>query len=216
MSSELKLIISENLSVRELEAIVLKLRGWFGAKKNSVSVSPEPKITRGTSAVRIEQLSDRLAKETSEEQLDFKADGHQTDRIQIRNILSEILTVLPHQGNFEAFAHHHAFESGFSIYSFFPPLQRLEKREAIEKEQEWFYKMAPTHTKSIEDLRIQFYNEVALVTLTVNYKDKSVVERLDMMVRGTIVLVRRSSSWRIVHEHWSPMKGAEPELSEIR
>lgn len=113
-ASALRLTLSENLSVRELERTVLKLRAWFDQRKNSARDGPN-------------LLTNKMSRYTSANQ-----ESRRKDIAQIQNCLNTIFN-LPHKGNFEDFAHLHAFESGFSIYSFFPPLQLLREQHAPRK-----------------------------------------------------------------------------------
>lgn len=187
-ASALRLALSENLSVRELERTVLKLRGWFDPRRNSATKHPS---------------------EMKPDEVTSSQGSKLNDIMQIQHALNTIFS-LPHEGNFEDFAHLHAFESGFSIYSFFPPLQLMDEGHAVKKEQDWFYSVAPHLSANIEDLRIRLFNNVAIATLCVKYSGKANEEVRGMTIRGTVVFVRKVDTWKIVHEHWSPLGSGIP------
>lgn len=216
-ASALRLVVAENLSVRELETAVLRLRGWFDSKRKIGGASNDLIEQRAREDSTGIMPSGAEKHEDSRDQT-IPSTGHARlgDIMQIQSILNNIFTILPYQGNFEAFADLHAFESDFSIYSFFPPLQRLEKSNAIQKEQEWFYNVAPSLKVEIQDLRIQFFNDVALATLCVNYRDRGDQTGVNWMIRGTVVLVRKPVSWKIVHEHWSPLESDRSKAAMVQ
>ncbi|HKT22329.1 MAG TPA: ParB/RepB/Spo0J family partition protein, partial [Nitrososphaerales archaeon] len=105
----LRLVVSENLSVRDLERMIHRLRSWFGSE-------------RGAGFDQVTAKADSSAEEK-----------RARDQKEIRKLLTEEFA-LPHTGSFEAFGDLHAFEDGFSIYSFFPPYHRLIDSDALDKE----------------------------------------------------------------------------------
>ena len=179
-SRTLRLVVSENLSVRDLERMIHKLRSWFSGEK----------------AEGYDPAATAIKPDPSQEQRRTK------DEQEIRRLLAEEFA-LPHTGSFEAFGDLHAFEDGFSIYSFFPPYHRLIDSDALDKERNWFFQVAPRYRATLRDTEIQFFNGIALVTCCVDYRSKVGKGRVAFTVRGTIVLNHISNKWKIIHEHWS-------------
>lgn len=177
--SVLNLVVSESLSVRELSSIIHRLRGWFesdGDVQNRVSDFP----------LHRQQENQRLA-----------------DKLQIERALAAEFE-LPHVGNFESFLDNHDFGSRFSIYSNFPPFERLGGIKGLEKERNWFYSVAPKLSAKIQNIHVQFFHDdVALSTLYVNYTNSSEGALVKMRVRGSVLFQKKADSWKIVHEHWS-------------
>ncbi len=180
----LRLAVSQNLSVRELQRMVHRLRSWFG--DNEVSEENE---------ARSEGCGGEI----------FQA----TDLAQIGDALRAEFE-LPHHGDFESFLRYHAIDKGFSLYSNFPPFQRFDDMEAIEKERDWFYSVAPKLRATIRDIRVRVFGDIALATLYVDYANEHSDKRPDLTARGTVVFVRETSKWKILHEHWSRLNDKVP------
>jgi ParB family chromosome partitioning protein len=173
----LKLVVLENFSVRELERTLRHLRSWF-APRESRSYSLKKKSAKHfVRSNDLVEINDALLKEFS----------------------------LPGKGDFKSFAQFHAYNSGFSIFSCFPTLQRYQNDEALKKERQWFNSVAPNFTIDPRDISVQFYDNVAIVTLYVDYHDRREAQRTLLRMRGTLVFVNKRNSWKIVHEHFSPL-----------
>jgi len=173
----LKLVVLENFSVRELEKTIHHLKSWFPTREvHSCSVKKKADVRPVRSR----------------------------DIIEINNTLLKEFT-LPAGGDFETFSRFHTYSSGFSIFSCFPTLQRFENDEALKKEKQWFSSVAPNFTMGLRDVCVRFIHEkVAIVTLYVDYRDRSEIDRILIRMRGTLIFVNRRNSWKIVHEHFSP------------
>jgi SnoaL-like domain/HTH domain found in ParB protein len=172
----LRLIVSDDLSVRDLQRIVAKFRVWF----------------------KSEHGGDEVPSSFFEEQIQRVEDP--TDSI-IRSLIAE--AELPHKGDFEAFQNLHAFEKGFSLYSNLPPFDRFEGNRALEHERNWFFSEGTRAKRTVRDVRIQFYSSVALATLSVDQGNKKGSRQTNDSERGTVLFVNIDGSWKIVHEHWS-------------
>jgi len=175
----LKFVVSENLSVRDLQRMALRLKSWFLPEQNL------PAYRRGG---RKDDHS-----------------GGAEDALEIRTLLLAEFA-LPKKGDFESFASFHAFDQGFSIYSDFPPFKRIIGSRAIEKERDWFDSIAPHLTARLRDLRIQFFADTALATLYVDQKGRVAGQRVKEILRGTVLFAKHPEGWRIVHEHWSALE----------
>jgi ParB family chromosome partitioning protein len=172
----LKLVVLENFSVRELERVLRNLGTWFSTRELQLhSCSPKKVDVYSPHSNDIAEINNALLKEFS----------------------------LPGKGDFESFAEFHAYNAGFSIFSYFPTLQRCEDDEAVKKERQWFSSVAPNFTIDLHDVSLQFYGQVAIVTLYVDYRDRRQAHCAPFRTRGTLVFVNRRKSWKIVHEHFS-------------
>jgi hypothetical protein len=132
--------------------------------------------------------------------------SHDIEEIQ-RILISEC--ELPHVGDFNSFARLHDVENGFSIYSSFSPENRQEGQSAMTTIKNWFFEVAPHLQVKIKNVHIRFYGKLALATLYADFRNKSgtLGKPTRLSSRGTILLIRRSRSWKIVHEHWSRAEG---------
>jgi len=175
----LKFVVSENLSVRDLQRMALHLKSWFIPEQNSPA-----RQDGGRKGGR-----------------NFR----KGDALEIRNLLLAEFA-LPKRGDFQSFASFHDFDQGFSIYSDFPPFRRIVGAKAVEKERDWFNTIAPHLTVRIRDLRIQFFADTALATLYVDQKGRVQGQRVKEVLRGTVLFAKHAEGWRIVHEHWSALE----------
>ena len=175
------MVVSEQLSTRDFQRIVQRLRGFFSTK-NSLS-----------------------QKENLYKLPDGKLDLHKwNDLIHVQQrLIAEIR--LPHEGNFETFADLHAFEHGFSIYPFFPPTQMLEEKQATDKHKYSFFSISPHLSETIDDLKIQLFGDTALATLNLNYSGDVDGEIVQGVARGSVLFHHQNNGWKIVHEHWSKL-----------
>src|SRR5579875_370456 len=183
----LRMVVSENLSVRDLQRIMQRLPGFF--QKNTFISTSDTDSSEGT-----RQISDTT----------------QGARLRDREAIVNALLAeynLPHERDFAGFANLHAFENGFSIYSSFPPLHRIEGSDALNKERNWFFKVAPHFEAKLKNVRIQFFGSVALATLYVDFQPKNYDKKSKMRVRGSVLFLNDQCSWKIVHEHWSKFEG---------
>jgi ParB family chromosome partitioning protein len=188
-----KIVVSENLSVRDLQRMMQKLPSLF-EKNRSLSNSLKLLETK-------ELFSDDSEKE------------RESDQNAIINVLLAEFD-LPHERDFERFADLHAFRHGFSIYSSFPPLGRYESSGAFDKERDWFYEIAPYLEAKISNVRIQFFGKVSLATLYVDYNPRVSEKKYRMRGRGSVLFLKEQGSWKIIHEHWSKLED-DPEF-ELR
>ena len=182
------MIAKDNLSVKELTNIVGRLRSWFTA------VERQPEVIEG--GIGGEKI-------WFDDNKEIRRSSGQEDEIEevAKIVLNEFR--FAHSGDFESYKDMHLFGKGFSIYSAFPPFGRFEGIEALSKERQWFYEIAPKLSWKIRDLKIDTLGKAALATLTVSYSGKYLGDSLKMELRGTVVLTREELSWKILHEHWS-------------
>lgn len=171
----------EELSVRDLERIVHKLRSWFKPDMNSGDGS--------------------LSKVSESEEILF---NEKLDIEEIKRILWAAECDLPHKKDFDQFEKMHAFKEGFSMYDDTPPYVRLKDSAAMRKKKDWFYSLAPNYYSSLRDVDVKVYADLALATMYVDYhKPGNSTDDIQMIIRGSVILLRRGDSWKILHEHWS-------------
>jgi SnoaL-like domain/HTH domain found in ParB protein len=171
----LRLVISESMSVRDLQRTIEKLGGWFGG----VRTMP------------------------GEADVATEGNGGDADLVQIRKVLTSEYE-LPYSGDFRSFSDFHEFNDHFSIFSAFSSEKLLKGEAGFRHEKKWFYFIAPKLKTSIHHVRIQAFGDFALATMSVDYKGTAGGKRISLTAFGSIVFIKKKS-WRIVHEHWSRM-----------
>lgn len=172
----LKIVISDNLSYKDLGQIVTRLRGWFeiaGDKSDS-----EIMVLKGSSR-------QKRAKQSQIEKV-----IHQKFRY-------------ARMGNFSGALSSELFDKDFTLYSLFPPFDMKEGYHAVTKLRNYFEKISPKLNCKLDNLKIQIVGAFALVTLTACYEGTFTDTSVNFRARGTMILVERDGIWKIFHEHWS-------------
>jgi len=141
-ANALHLIVTEGMSVRDLQRAMQKLGGWFYAE------GPGPPDHPATP----------------------KRNSEENDISQIRRLLLWEYE-LPHTGDFQRFAHFHNFNGDFSIVPSYRPTRLYQGEDAYLEEKNWFYSVGPKVKARIEEMKVRFYGEVALALLTVSYDE---------------------------------------------
>jgi ParB family transcriptional regulator, chromosome partitioning protein len=187
----LERIVKENISVRELSAIVGRLRSWFRSN-DSQRISDEP--------------GESLPKLSS-----FSYEGEQ--REQILSLIVNKLRLI-HSGDFKSVENMQIFDDSFSLFSAFPPFEKIEKNYALSRVKNWSYELAPRLAYKVSDFEAEILNDVAFATLTLSYSGTFHDRQIKMRAGGTIILVRKSGKWKIRHEHWSRLSGNHTDILE--
>jgi ParB family transcriptional regulator, chromosome partitioning protein len=189
----LKLVISDGLSVRDLQRLIHRLRSWFVPASENRESGVGEQYETGARSHMVKGGTDAGESETEKIVAVLNAEFQ-----------------LPHGKDFSSFDSMHAFDhDGFSIYDDFPPYTRLARVAARNKEMQWFYSIAPNYTTVLRDIDIQFFSETALATLYVDYGDKLNGDKHFMTTRGTVIFLRIQNDWKVLHEHWSRLESAD-------
>lgn len=174
-----KLVAKENLSVRELQNIVNHLRSWFqsGELRGGFGIGRAGVTSRNASLNEDEAISKVIR------------DSYETTRT----------------GDFERFKSIHMFQSGYTLFSGFASTGLEENGKALLRERKWFYEIAPKLDWKISNLRLTMLKDVAICTFMVAYWKVHGKRGQKTKTRGTVVLIKIRDSWRIFHEHYSPV-----------
>ncbi len=170
------MIARDSLSVRELNNIVHRLRSWFSREK----------------------VQEALNEDTQRKLL-----GPDESETIKQIVLDEFR--LAYTRDFESFKRMHGFDDEFTIFSSFPPTDRLEGNWALAHEKDWFYNVMPKLTFRIEDLKITILGMAALASFRVIYSNPSKPVNKST-IRATLALRKSGVQWRIFHEHWSKVE----------
>jgi len=139
------------------------------------------------------------------QEIDYSQETREPPEIKTKREIANLLIdkfKMAHRGQFpEQF-----FDNRFSIYSAFPPYEKVESDIALSRVKNWFCKDAPKLTSTIENLKVELLGEVALVTLNICYSGDVLGARAKLRAGGTIILTNKTGSWKILHEHWSNLE----------
>jgi ParB family transcriptional regulator, chromosome partitioning protein len=190
-SDLLERIVKENISVRELAAIVGRLRSWFRSNEEEHVLEEQ--------------------RESAPAQSSFSYEGEQ--RKQILSLITSKLRLI-HSGDFKSVEDMQIFDESFSLFSAFPPFEKIEKSYAISRVRNWSYELAPRLAYKISDFKAEIMGDVAFATLTLSYSGSFRGRQLRMRAGGTIILVHKNAKWKIRHEHWSRLSGNHTDILE--
>ncbi len=185
----IRMVCNDKLSVRDLSNVVGHLRSWFKYRDNEAPVNEKD----------VRQLIEKNRNDEAEE---------------IARVVTNEFE-LPRKGDYTSFEKMHLYEDGFSLFSSFPPFERVEENTALDKERDWFFRVAPKLSWQMRNFKVKFVENVALATLDVHYSGSIKGRSMNMRVRGTVVLVKRKKSWKILHEHWSGLQDNQELLKKI-
>jgi ParB/RepB/Spo0J family partition protein len=198
----LERVAKENISTRELTSIVGRLRSWFKVGDNNEIVDDDGHIA-----------SSRFFSERSSSSSSSSL-NYQKQKEQILSLIVNKMRFI-HTGDFQPIEEMKIFDESFSLFSAFPPFEKIEKEYAISKVRNWTYELAPKLTCKVSDFDVEFLHEdVALVTLTLSYSGLFHGRPLKMRAGGTIILLKKNEEWKIRHEHWSRLSGTHTDLLE--
>jgi hypothetical protein len=187
----LRMVRAQNLSVRDVENVVTKLRAWF-SETGPPRVTDDPLFKR--------ELADEFVTQESE------------DIQRIKDIIHSKFR-LAQMRDFPSFEKLYLFGKGYTI---FPFLDRdlLEEEQAILFKKSWIHSFMPHMSWSIQQIKVRMMAEDSAVAMVrMSYQNKANPKQ-EIKLRGTMVLVRRSARWRIFHEHWS-MPDSNPLLGDF-
>lgn len=174
----LDIVVSENLSVRELERIVRRLRGWYLAEEENFGN---------------EQVFDA--------QRNMDRVTSQSDLLEVENALKGEFGIAC-EPSFRSCSEFHAHGPDWSVFSILGPSRLLVGAQSERIHAKWFSTIAPKISPQIKDLRVQFLDSVAISTCFIRIKSTS-NDLKSGEYGGTIILIRKGDRWKIIHQHWS-------------
>jgi len=170
-----KMTVAGKTSVRELDHVIGRLRGWYPMEVNTQSLQISQSKRNDEEAIR-----------------------------KVTGIVMDYLR-FAHEGRWRDFVEFHLFEKGFTMFDDLPPYNLLDRNLAYSKKREWVKDVAPRLMVSVKALKVDVFKNAAIVTLELLYSGKLKKVHVESRIRGTLVLVERRKAWKIFHEHWSRM-----------
>jgi len=93
-------------------------------------------------------------------------------------------------------------DASYTKYDDWPPYQRQESAQALQNESS-AYKVLSNYTYELTDFKANVMGDVAVATFTINYQGTMRDQQFNVTSRGTTVLKKQDSTWKIIHEHLS-------------
>jgi ParB/RepB/Spo0J family partition protein len=196
--------VKDGLSVKELSNIVGRLRSWF---MTCESKDHPDEMSRESQTIIVSSPSEQHAIFKDSQVINSTSEYLDNDRGKISTVVRRIFE-LAEKRDYENYIRTRFFETGFTVFSAFPPLKKLAGKEAISREQLWFYEIAPRLTFRIQDLHVDVFDSVSLATFTVLCYNKNRPRSLVMKMAATLVLRKLKENWFVYHEHWSKFNPA--------
>lgn len=100
----------------------------------------------------------------------------------------------------------HLYGPKFSKFDSWEPLTRQDAEAGRKAEQDAFAPSNEIVALTYEDLKVDVFGDVAIATFYLPYSIKVGKEVISGNDRMTLVWVRVGDSWKITHEHGSPLK----------
>jgi ParB/RepB/Spo0J family partition protein len=192
----------DGLTVRDLSNIVGRLRSWF--PRNQFQEGSEHENSCTPDLDRVESDGSLW----NEEYGFMKKEEYAA----ISSVIHKIFEFAGER-NYKGYKRFHLFRNGFTMFSAFPPLQRLQGKQAISRENEWFHEIAPRFLFKIQDLKIVALDPfAALSTFAVLCFERTEPTRPSMKMVATMVLRKRGGEWAIFHEHWTKISLSKSEF----
>jgi ParB family transcriptional regulator, chromosome partitioning protein len=94
------------------------------------------------------------------------------------------------------------FTHGFSLFSRFPPFDKLHDQEANEHIFKVLTQMNPFRV-SLNDLDLIYRKDTVIAIMSLVYEFGVNGRLTSSMTRATLVFLKEAGRWGIVHEHWS-------------
>ncbi len=123
------------------------------------------------------------------------------DEAQVRRRLEEVFDAAEKK-DLDRLDSYHLYGPRFTKFAESGSLVRQDASAAREGEHRG---LTATGGLSMEasDVKVDVFGDVAVATFVLEYGFKAGAEAIHKKSRGTLVFVRDSSGWRIVHEHFS-------------
>jgi ParB/RepB/Spo0J family partition protein len=189
-------IVKDELSVRELSNILGRLRSWF-----TIADEEENFVVDQLSKdkAEISTSKDRVADSSKISGLEFFEDK---DREKISETIRNNFE-FAEKRDYEGYKRTRLFQHGFTMFSAFPPLQRLSGKEAMSRERVWFYTIAPKFQIKVQDLHVDVFDETGLATFSVVCRNRKKPHSVALKMVATLVLRKLNGEWFVYHEHWT-------------
>jgi ketosteroid isomerase-like protein len=125
------------------------------------------------------------------------------EQMEIRNRLNEIFDAAGKK-DFDRLESYHFYGPKFTKFATEAPAR--QDAEAARKGERDGLNAIRDLSMRANDLKIDVFADVAVVTFLVNSSFKVGTDNLERQARSTLVFVKDQGTWKITHEHFSPLK----------
>ncbi len=127
---------------------------------------------------------------------------HSGEKARIQSRLSEILDAAEKK-DFERLDSYHFYGPKFTKFG--TAGGRLDAAEARQDEHQGLARIADLSMK-VNDLKIDVFGNAGIATFIMDSDFRSGTSTFHQKARSTLVFVNDAGSWKITHEHFSPLK----------
>ena len=128
---------------------------------------------------------------------------HPNEQAQIRRRLDEIFDAAKKK-DFNRLDGYHFYGPKFTKFA----AETTDRQDATAARQGEHDGLGSVNDMSMQadDLKIDVFGDVGIATFVLNYSFKAQAGTIEKKARSTMVFVKERGAWRIVHEHFSPLK----------
>ena len=129
---------------------------------------------------------------------------------EVTEILEEIYESAQAQ-DLNQLSSYHLYGPKFTEFKSGMPRADAEKNKQSETE---FFTRISDFEYDLRDLKVSVFGNVAIATFHGHFQATLGEEHLSSQQQSTLVFVKTDDSWRIVHEHFSPLDTSEQDQSD--
>ncbi len=111
----------------------------------------------------------------------------------------------------EQLSSYHLYGPKFTEFKSGKPRADAEKNKQSERE---FFTLISDFEYDLRDLKVSVFGDVAIATFHGHFQVTMGEEHLSFQRQSTLVFVKADDSWKIVHEHFSPLGTSEQDQSD--
>ncbi|MHA2315397.1 MAG: nuclear transport factor 2 family protein [Candidatus Hermodarchaeia archaeon] len=131
-------------------------------------------------------------------------------QVEVKEILKEIYETAQAQ-DLDQLSSYHLYGPKFTEFKSGKPRADAERNKQSERE---FFTRISDFDYDLRDLKVSVFGNVAIATFHGYFQVTMGEEHLSSQLQSTLVFVKTDDSWKIVHEHFSPLDTSEQNQSD--
>ena len=151
-----------------------------------------------------------LVQGCSQAERDIINDPFPEAQAEVTEILEEIYETAQSQ-DLDKLSSYHLYGPKFTEFKSGKPRADAERNKQSERE---FFTRISDFEYDLRDLNVSVFGDVAIATFHGHFQVTMGEENLSFQRQSTLVFVKTDDSWKIVHEHFSPLDTSQPDQSD--
>jgi ParB family chromosome partitioning protein len=183
----MKSVVEDDLSVRDLERMIVGFRGWLNSRTEDRFLGQDK--------------YDLYSRD--HEELEYPGGINLSEILELRNAVESQFRLPSLGGDYQSFMEMITRDLEYSLFSIYAGGELKVGTDALKVEEDWFYSTGRSVRMTIRNFRTKFFGKIALATCHLDVEESSDPKLTLGTYGGTIIYVRRQRKWKILHEHWS-------------